>query len=120
MIALYIFILLMLLIAISIIAIPFFKSRGHFKIFLVFSSMIMLASLVLYQITGNSQALNQWLTQGQRHYELMRDYQKLGGIDGMIIRVKEKLKTNPHDLEGLSILNKLYRMKEKNTEKTRD
>jgi cytochrome c-type biogenesis protein CcmH/NrfG len=39
---------------------------------------------------------------------LLVAFQELGGFDGTIARIKEKLKQNPNDARGWQILGKLY------------
>lgn len=112
MLALYSLIVLMSLIAISIMAIPFLKyHRNRFSLFFIFSFALIICSLALYQFTGNSTALNEWLTKGKNHYALLVQYNKLGGIDGIINRIQARLKIDPNDAKGWFILGKLYLMK---------
>ncbi len=62
----------------------------------------------LYFAISQPAAVNQWLEKGREHYALLVEYQALGGIDGMISRIKEKLDKNPDDAEGWIVLGKLY------------
>jgi cytochrome c-type biogenesis protein CcmH/NrfG len=106
---LYSLLALMLLIALSLIAIPFiknteFKTKG----FLTFVITTTLFSFILYSFSGNKPGLKLWLTQGKKHYQLENEVNQMGGIDGVIASIQKKLETNPDDVQGWTILGKLY------------
>ncbi len=106
---LYVSIFLMLTTSILVLAVPFIKTRSlssHY--FLLPALFIILFSLSLYLTSNNSHALKQWLTEGEKHYRLQQEVNALGGIEGMIARIKHKLAENPRDAEGWFILGKLY------------
>ncbi|MCC2666542.1 MAG: hypothetical protein K0R24_1937 [Gammaproteobacteria bacterium] len=68
-------------------------------------------SFSIYVFFNNTIALAQWINHGQQHYELLVKYNQLGGIDGMIAKIKQKLAQNPSDKQGQIILKKLYHIK---------
>jgi cytochrome c-type biogenesis protein CcmH/NrfG len=84
---------------------PFTKNR---RIKIIISLFAGILCFGLYFLIGRPSDLKEWLTQGKQHYALVETYQALGGIDGMIERIKEKLKKNPSDQTGWVILGKLY------------
>jgi|GEM_PF-4934929 len=109
---LYLLLILMLVAALSLLAIPFLKNKAlSSKNFLAGALFILLAATGLYALTSDQPALHQWLTKGKQHYQLLIEYNELGGIDGIIERVKKKLAANPNDKQGRQILDKLYEMK---------
>jgi cytochrome c-type biogenesis protein CcmH/NrfG len=106
---LYSFIFLLLATGILFIAVPFIKNKMFFsKSFFVIASFVVIFSLSLYFTLCSPQDLRTWLTQGRNHYELLVQMDQLGGIDGMIDRIKLKLVENPEDAEGWFILGRLY------------
>jgi cytochrome c-type biogenesis protein CcmH/NrfG len=108
----YLFLTLMLLAGLSIMAFPFIKNQALLSKRLSIIGLIMtLFTLNLYFTTGNKSALKQWLAQGANHYQLLVEFDHLGGLDGMIAKVKTKLKNDPHNAQGWIILGKLYHMK---------
>jgi cytochrome c-type biogenesis protein CcmH/NrfG len=68
-------------------------------------------SLLLYQFTGDKIALSDWLAEGKQHYKLLEQFEALGGIDGAINKITQRLKANPDDKQGWLILGKLYQAK---------
>jgi cytochrome c-type biogenesis protein CcmH len=117
MISIFIAIVVMLLIAIALLAIAL-RTSPHFSYgrFFALAFFIALTSLGLYSISGNKYDLDAWLTQGKNHYALMQQMQDLGGIDGMIAKVKDRLAENPDDAQGWMILGKLYQVKQDTTQ----
>ena len=102
----------MLIGALCLIVLPFIKNKATFsKGFLITFLFTLLFSLGLYQFSGDKNALKQWYTQGEQHYQLQMQFNALGGIDGIIARVKKKIQANPLDTQGWFILGKLYLMK---------
>lgn len=83
-----------------------FLSRSH-----IFGLFILFASFAFYFCFNNPTELRQWLDHGKRHYELLVEYERLGGIDGIIAKIKQKLAQNPSDRQGWMILGKLYKAK---------
>jgi cytochrome c-type biogenesis protein CcmH/NrfG len=113
MMILYSLLILMLMIALSLLAVPFFSEKKQLsKSFFAIACFVIATSLTLYYFSINQQALNQWLTHGKQHYQLMETVSKLGGVDGLIERVKKKLQDNPEDAQGWVILGKLYLSKQ--------
>lgn len=108
---------LMLIGAISLLAIPFIKNRqkNSFSYFFIISLLMIVLSSLFYKNSGDQTALNQWLTQDKQHYELLVKFNELGGIDGIIARIQKKLAINPEDAQGWFILGKLYLAKKNNT-----
>lgn len=110
---LYGLLLLMLLIALVIIAVPFVtKKPMRLGGYLIIVLLTFLFAFGFYQFSGNKQALYQWLTVGRQHYKLLETFNKLGGVDGAISRITAKLIQEPNDAEGWFILGKLYLSKE--------
>jgi cytochrome c-type biogenesis protein CcmH/NrfG len=107
MFSLYAWLILMLLVALGLLAIPFIKNRSR-KGYIVSASLIALLGLAIYQFTGNKTALYLWMTQGKQHYQLLETFEQLGGIDGAIAQIESKLAKNPQDAQGWYILGKLY------------
>ena len=116
MVMLIISIILLLVSALTIVAIPFVKHQQSLlsKPYLIISSSIVLTSIVLYFNFGQASALKTWLSYGKNHYELAVKVEELGGIDGLIARLKKKLEGHPNDKKGLEMLRKLTAIK-KNT-----
>lgn len=109
MLILYIVLSLMLISALSLLAIPFFWHRTlHAKHFLMIAILFSISAFSIYQFSGNKPALRYWLAEGKTHYQLQETIEALGGIKGMITRMKTKLKANPSDSAGWFILGKLY------------
>lgn len=116
MIKLYGLLLLLLISALCLIALPFIKNRhvvskGFFGA--IFFTIFF--SLSVYILLGDKFALAQWLAYGEQHYQLLVQFDQLGGIDGMIAKVKARVKANPDDKQGQLILDKLYQMKARET-----
>ena len=106
---LYSLIILMIAFSICLLMVPFIKTKTSFSNhFLLSALFVILFSLSLYQFTGDHAALKQWLTQGEKHYQLQQEIKQLGGFAGIITRIKKKLAENPEDAEGWFILGKLY------------
>jgi cytochrome c-type biogenesis protein CcmH len=99
--------ILMLIISAGFIAIPFLKYK-NLSGFLFTTLFVIIFSLSIYQFSNHTNALRQWLTTGKQHYQLQVEINKLGGIDGIIKRIKDKLAINPQDPQGWLILGKLY------------
>lgn len=109
MLTLYISLSVILAFAIGLLAIPYIQAKKSLlsKSFLILGLVILLFSFTLYSFFGAPSALKQWLTVGKQHYQIMLEYNQLGGIEGIISRIKAKLKANPRDAQGWFILGKL-------------
>ncbi|MEO8402750.1 MAG: hypothetical protein ABI597_13345 [Gammaproteobacteria bacterium] len=106
---LYSSILLMLLAALSLLALPFIAIKQLFSWRFLFTGLFtILFSLSLYHFSGNHAALTEWILQGKKHYQLQTEVKQLGGIDGIIAHIKQKLQSHPDDAQGWFILGKLY------------
>ena len=113
MLTLYGLLLLMLILALALLSLPFMKHRfENFKIFFILMLLMTLFTFALYQFSGNKSALYLWLTHGKEHYQLLEKFDQLGGVDGAIARVKNKLNVTPNDAQGWFILGKLYLSKQ--------
>jgi len=96
----------MLISALALIAIPFFRLRIAYYFLALVMSLI---ATSLYQWSSPpAAALKFWLDYGQQHAKLMEKISDLGGMDGIIARIKKKLKVNPNDVAGWIILGKIY------------
>lgn len=107
MFSLYGWLILILLVALSLLAIPFIKNRS-FKGYILSASIMTLFGLGIYQFSGNKTGLYLWMTQGKQHYQLLQEFEQLGGVDGAIAQIESKLAKNPQDAQGWTILGKLY------------
>jgi len=102
-------IFLMLLIAILLLFIPKLIHKNLATRYFIFTSFfLVICSLSLYFFTSRPAGLRYWLTEGQSHYQLQQQIKSLGGLTGMIQRIKIKLQENPNDAKGWFILGKLY------------
>lgn len=100
---------LMLFSSLCLLAIPFIRTQTILSMRFLFSSIFVIVfSLGIYSFSQNHSDLKQWLTQGEKHYQLQVQVKQLGGFAGIIERIKKKLATNPNDAEGWFILGKLY------------
>jgi cytochrome c-type biogenesis protein CcmH/NrfG len=111
--AIYFFLLLMLAIALTLISVPFIRSKTLFsKSYGMTTALALFFILTLYIFHSENTALRAWVNGGKEHYDLLLKFKEAGGIDGMIIRIKQKLAESPTDAEGWFILGKLYLSKE--------
>lgn len=109
MFTLYCALFTMLVVACIIIAIPFFKNQKRLLRYCFLTCLVVsIFAALLYVSTRDQAALKNWLTQGKEHYQLMEKFNELGGVDGAIHRIQEKLIANPQDAEGWLLLGKLY------------
>jgi cytochrome c-type biogenesis protein CcmH/NrfG len=99
----------MLLVMMGMIAVPFGKQRQIFsrQLFGVVS-FTLLSVFGLYQFSSDSSGLQNWLSQGREHYQLLEKFNSLGGVDGAIDKIKQKLLRDPSDANGWMLLGKLY------------
>jgi len=102
----------MLIAALILLAIPFVKYQEAIKSYCVIASFTIVFTATLYFTIGKPNGLEDWLTQGQNHYRLLVEMNRLGGIDGIIHRIQIKLHENPNDIQGWIILGKMYLMKQ--------
>lgn len=68
-------------------------------------------AIVFYIATTNLTALQQWLNGGMQHYQLLTQFEELGGLEGAITKVKDRLSSHPEDVKGWNLLGKLYMAK---------
>lgn len=109
---LYCLLFLMLITALTLVTFPFITTKPfQFKSYLAISSMLAIFSLALYQFSGDKVALIQWAQHGAEHYHLLEKFDQLGGIDGIIAQINERLKQHPNDAQGWYILSRLYQSK---------
>lgn len=110
MIILYILLAIMLLIALSLLAIPFLNnaSANKLKIFSCLAGFLIILSVWIYYLSTNTDALYNWFSTGKQHYQLLNQFEQLGGINGAITQIKKRLAANPEDAQGWLILGKLY------------
>jgi cytochrome c-type biogenesis protein CcmH/NrfG len=112
---LYGLLLLMVVGAFTLLAIPYYQGKIRWALpasYWFIATGTALVAFTLYYFSGNHQALAFWFAEGKQHYELLGKIDELGGIDGVIFRIQEKLKQNPADAEGWFILGKLYLSKQ--------
>lgn len=113
MLELYSLLILMFLGATSLLTLPFVLnnkslfSRNYFLLILFMCSF----SFLLYKFSAHNAELKMWLTQGREHYLLQEKFDQLGGVEGVIVRIKAKLAEHPEDVQGWIILAKLYHAK---------
>lgn len=101
--------ILMLLVAIAFIALPLAKHHQIFsKTFFISAAFIVLFAAGMYVFLGDYRGLSQWMSQGREHYQLMSTFESLGGVDGAISKIENRLLENPKDAKGWFILGKLY------------
>jgi cytochrome c-type biogenesis protein CcmH len=106
---LYSFLCCLLLIALGIVAIPFAQQKKLFSGYFFMTALVMIIAVGgLYQLSTNKEGLQNWFSGGEAHYQLMEKFNALGGIEGAIKRIEEKLAKNPNDASGWVLLGKLY------------
>jgi tetratricopeptide (TPR) repeat protein len=108
MIWLYSLLLLMAAMASLVLAIPYYQKKLSLASYLSIVAFIIGFSFTFYHYIGNKAGLRFWFSQGQAHYHLLTQMDALGGIDGMIAKVKMRTLNNPLEAEGWFILAKLY------------
>lgn len=107
---LYLSQLCLFLLAIALLSIVYLKNAKSFTFAHFFGITLLIGffSFGIYYIGSRPQHLQQWLKYGKKQYEFLIQYERLGGINGMINRIQHKLDENPSDLEAWIILGKLY------------
>jgi len=108
MITLYGLLLLMMVSALYLLAIPFIKKKAPWRVFFIITLAFSGFAFSIYYYAGNKNALALWLAEGKGHYQLQTAFDELGGVDGVITQIKNKLAANPEDVQGWSVLAKLY------------
>lgn len=110
MIMMYSLLCLMLLSVYTLCAIPFIYTKQSLfsKYYVLMCCTITITACFTYRMTNQQDALAHWLYSGKEHYMLLLQFQQLGGLQGMITRIQQKLSQNPHDATGWTILGKLY------------
>jgi cytochrome c-type biogenesis protein CcmH/NrfG len=99
----------MLLTALALLIIPCFIYKNQNRLLAsTFAVLFSLFSILLYLFSSHPVALKYWLTEGKEHYELIQTFERLGGVEGAITRIHQKLMENPENREGWIILGKLY------------
>lgn len=107
MIILYSFLILMLVSALCFISLASEQTIFSFR-FLFSSLIITFLSFGIYQFCGNKIALKNWLKGGEKHFQLVQQFDRMGGVEGAIAKIQIRLKENPDDRQGWLILSKLY------------
>lgn len=111
---LIIYMILFIIIALMMLSLPFIRN-GHSllsKPFIIISNFIIIIPIILYLSFGQLNALSGWLSYGKKqHYELAVKVQELGGIEGLIVLLKQRLKEHPGDKKASELLHKLMAMK---------
>ncbi len=92
----------------SFVAIPFIRQKRGLKPFVITTVCLFIFCITFYQCSGNKSALYAWINHGEQHYQLQEVVNQLGGIDGIITQIKNKVAANPNDAQGWFILSKLY------------
>src|SRR5579872_4412854 len=99
---LYLCLSFLLLTAWGLLALPLMSTGSSVltKKFLALVISLTLFSTSLYYFSGNARPLSFWLAKGKQHYQLLQQLQQLGGLDTVIARIQEKLKSDPTDAKG--------------------
>jgi len=105
---LYGLLLILGIMALFILIIPLRKNWSSITAGIKVSIFLLFFAFTVYHFTGNKPALYAWLAEGQSHYNLLAVFEKLGGVQGAIENIKNKLEKNPGDAKGWLILGKLY------------
>ncbi len=106
----YLLLALMLLTAIGLVSIFYYRNKNNISIysFFILAFLLIILSISGYQFYGNASQLKSWYRFGEKQYEFMMAYERLGGINGMIARLKRQLASDPNNIDALVILGKLY------------
>ena len=106
----YLVLISMLLIAISFLSVFYYRNKKNISMhsFFILSFLLIILSLSAYQLCGDAKELKSWYRFGEKQYEFMMAYERLGGINGMIARLKRQLAEDPDNIDALVILGKLY------------
>jgi cytochrome c-type biogenesis protein CcmH/NrfG len=105
---------LMLIAALAIVAAPFVYGQQSLlsKNYFIISLLTITLAALLYTFSYDRPGLSAWLAGGKQHYQLLEKFNTLGGVDGAIASIRQKLGDNPDDSKGWFILGKLYLGKE--------
>lgn len=106
----YLALIFMLLLAISFLGIFYYRNKKNISLysFFILSFLFIILSLGGYHLCGDAKELKAWYRFGEKQYEFMMAYERLGGINGMIARLKRQLAEDPDNIDALVILGKLY------------
>lgn len=106
----YVLITLLLLSAFILIAVPFIKTESSILSLPFFSILFFMTifSLGTYLSLGQTNELRHWFSYGKNHYQLAIEVDRLGGLDGLIAQLEQKLRLHPDEAKGWFILGKLY------------
>lgn len=88
----------------------YFLCKDKYLVFYILSAFIVII-FCFYPSKKELIAYANWQKSGETHYNLMVQYEALGGLEGLITKVKAKIKANPNDKTGYFILNKLLMLK---------
>lgn len=109
MITLFSLMMAMLVSGLGLVALPYWAQKSLFSFgFISCALFLVLFSLAIYSLSSNQAKLNQWITRGKQHYQLQVEINNLGGLTGIIQRIKQKLAANPNDAQGWFILGRIY------------
>lgn len=113
MLSLFFSLFCMLSIAIIILSLPWIiNHKKSFSSLFPWAFALIIAAVSLYSFSGDKVALTKWFSNGLPHYQLLKQFDELGGVDGAISQIKNKLVQHPDDAKGWLILYKLYLSKE--------
>ena len=100
----------MLIAALGLVALPFVQSQQGLlsRNFIGVSLLLVLLAASLNEYSSDHKGLSAWLAGGKQHYQLLETFTELGGVDGAITSIQQKLKLNQNDTNGWVILGKLY------------
>lgn len=100
----------MLFLAIGLFVLFYYRHKHLFTFskFLLLSFFITVFSAGIYFLTRHTDEIQKWYVYGQRQYQFLMDYERLGGISGMIDKIHAKLEDNPKDVNTWVVLGKLY------------
>lgn len=104
MLMLYFLLFCMLLIALGLIAVAL---RPVSLRFITVSVLFLLSALGIYYLIQPA-GLKNWLGGGAEHYQLLVQFQQLGGVKGAIASITARLTNDPENVEGWLLLGKLY------------
>lgn len=113
---LFVLFMLLLVSAFCLLFLPPLRAHCHLlcREHIILSMLTMAFTFSFYLLSSHPFVLNQWLKYGQPHYQLLMEYEQLGGINGIIFKIKRRLAKNPNDRQGWLILGKLYKYKHDN------
>lgn len=106
---LYSVLLAMFLSGLGLLTFPFIIHRSAISLrsYIGMVLLILTLSFGLYSVQDH-QGLKRWLGGGREHYQLVESFYRLGGLEGVIARIEQRLVVDPDDSHGWLILGKLY------------